>query len=293
MEGDFIITAPNIASSEQMRSFNEKWEKPCHWENYDTISMTDTDMDALFPKLNDIGMSDWLQLLEKPALLNFVLSTKGTIGITKILFKKSVLPCEKNFHNVRENLREKTIPCIDAYVSFNGKSQHDVVLSFGITMFDDGTKIFPSIAHAVMWVWRKEERANFYVHHPHAQASWDRVKFSFLAVQKAIQDRPTIFTERKITRPIENIGSSKKRKKNKKRKVRVIRIMRLNSDELTEYVKTHRKIECPCWGVMGHWRSYKSGKKVWIAPYRKGRERSNPDVYSPKEYQLEEESVCK
>ena len=46
---------------------------------------------------------------------------------------------------------------------------------------------------------------------------------------------------------------------------------------------------CPCWGVIGHWRTYKTGKQVWIAPYRKGKERKTSSAYSPKEYALKEE----
>lgn len=42
-------------------------------------------------------------------------------------------------------------------------------------------------------------------------------------------------------------------------------------------------------GKVRDWRTYKSGKKVWIAPYRKGKERNNPKVYVPKEYVKEEE----
>jgi len=31
-----------------------------------------------------------------------------------------------------------------------------------------------------------------------------------------------------------------------------------------------RAITCERWGVRGHWRTYRSGKRVWIAPYEKG-----------------------
>lgn len=32
----------------------------------------------------------------------------------------------------------------------------------------------------------------------------------------------------------------------------------------------------PVLGVIGHMRTYKSEKQIWIAPYRKGKERNNP-----------------
>lgn len=37
-----------------------------------------------------------------------------------------------------------------------------------------------------------------------------------------------------------------------------------------------REITCPAWTVRGHVRHYRSGKTVYIAPYRKGKERDNP-----------------
>ena len=68
--------------------------------------------------------------------------------------------------------------------------------------------------------------------------------------------------------------------------VKAVRVMRTNAEEFARYAEKQRKISCPCWGVIGHWRDCKSGKKVWVRPHRKGRERDNPAAYSPKEYQL-------
>lgn len=54
-------------------------------------------------------------------------------------------------------------------------------------------------------------------------------------------------------------------------------------DEIIEYVNenelqlkttgTH-KINCPCWGVRGHYRHYKSGKTIFVKEYKKGKERT-------------------
>lgn len=43
---------------------------------------------------------------------------------------------------------------------------------------------------------------------------------------------------------------------------------------------------CPVWEVRGHVRHYRSGKTVYIAPYRKGKERDNPTAPTGKEYVL-------
>ena len=46
-------------------------------------------------------------------------------------------------------------------------------------------------------------------------------------------------------------------------------------------------ITCPIWGVRGHWRVYKkTGKKIWIEPYKKGKERNNSSNYATKTYKL-------
>jgi len=39
-----------------------------------------------------------------------------------------------------------------------------------------------------------------------------------------------------------------------------------------------RYITCERWGVRGHWRTYRSGRRVWIAPYEKGRGSKRKDT---------------
>lgn len=62
-------------------------------------------------------------------------------------------------------------------------------------------------------------------------------------------------------------------------------------DEIIEYVNENRPnctsqnknvMKCPCWGVRGHYRHYKSGKTVFIKNYIKGKER---DKEKPKEHE--------
>ena len=50
-------------------------------------------------------------------------------------------------------------------------------------------------------------------------------------------------------------------------------------------IKRKPIITCPVWGVRGHWRVYKkTGKRVWIEPYKKGKERNNSSEYVSKTY---------
>jgi len=75
----------------------------------------------------------------------------------------------------------------------------------------------------------------------------------------------------------------KKGKYKNERRTKMIKVIRLNP---TEMAKRHNVITCECWGVAGHWRTYKSGKKVFIAAYRKGKKRDDPNAYVPKGYSI-------
>lgn len=57
-------------------------------------------------------------------------------------------------------------------------------------------------------------------------------------------------------------------------------------DEIVEYVNENKLnrtsqnrnvMKCPCWGVRGHYRHYKSGKVVFVKEYKKGKERANTE----------------
>lgn len=83
-------------------------------------------------------------------------------------------------------------------------------------------------------------------------------------------------------------------KDHRRRVVQMVKTIYVDGPVITALEKQSsmtRKIECPCWGVMGHWRCYKSGKRVWIKPYQKGKERNNPSSYCAKDYKTKEVSL--
>ena len=59
-------------------------------------------------------------------------------------------------------------------------------------------------------------------------------------------------------------------------------------EELENISKTHIKhiFSCLCWGVRGHFRHLKSGKVIFIQPFKKGKERNNLEAFSGKEYRI-------
>lgn len=70
------------------------------------------------------------------------------------------------------------------------------------------------------------------------------------------------------------------------REIIIPRIYKLVGTELHEYdneSKSYRKVMCRH-SVCGHWRHYKSGKKIWISEFERGRgiRKSKPKVYRAK-----------
>ena len=57
---------------------------------------------------------------------------------------------------------------------------------------------------------------------------------------------------------------------NKRRITRYLRVHTIKDGDIKEKVKQSKKMNCPCWYVIGHWRKYKNGRKVFIQGYWKG-----------------------
>lgn len=60
---------------------------------------------------------------------------------------------------------------------------------------------------------------------------------------------------------------------------------KVREEDLTSQTVLH-VYTCPVWEVRGHMRHYKTGKTVYVAPYRKGKERDSASAVSGKEYVL-------
>lgn len=75
----------------------------------------------------------------------------------------------------------------------------------------------------------------------------------------------TVFSHPKLR--VHEIESSGKKRK---RKVKYIRTHYVSISELEAIKKEAVKKSCPAWYVSGHWRHYKNGNTIFIAPYWKG-----------------------
>lgn len=86
-------------------------------------------------------------------------------------------------------------------------------------------------------------------------------------------------TERKRVekqRPVQMANSKKKHKaKSGNKSIYLLSeiVDYVNDNGLLIKSSENHKITCPCWSVRGHYRTYKSGKKVFVKPFEKGKER--------------------
>lgn len=76
------------------------------------------------------------------------------------------------------------------------------------------------------------------------------------------------------TKKICSGNSSKNTKIYVSKKVYVVQDIEKIRNSSTEKKNFNRKTSC--WGVIGHFREYQSGKKVWIKPYTKGNKNDSP-----------------
>lgn len=98
-------------------------------------------------------------------------------------------------------------------------------------------------------------------------------------------EKPEIFIESQEKYKVRDRDRRSGKKKNvKKHPIKVRKVFRIDDDHLEDFCsKSTHVITCESWEVSGHYRTYKNGKKVWIKPYRKGKNRdevtSTPNTY--------------
>lgn len=107
----------------------------------------------------------------------------------------------------------------------------------------------------------------------------------FLAINYFIKNIPSSYQETK-NKVAETIQVGKGNNRKYKQVVHLERTF--NFQNLDKMSKTHIKhiFTCLCWGVRGHFRHLKSGKVIFIQPFKKGKERANMEAFKEKEYTL-------
>ena len=260
------------------------WSKPVNRSLFDTVKLTDRECSDMLPQIETMkyGGSD---LMLKPALEEFVLHMTGSDGIgdNYILFRKTILKDTQIKQG--ENAVMKLTPILDAYFFFGNNDVADAVVSMGVFKVEhENGKTTTGTYQRPMWVKERDLLQDEYL-----TEYFRYSKMEYILIQKALYERPEVFTETGKQMVIDTKPTGKKKKgKGRRRIVKAVKVLRVSQDEFADYTRVHREMSCPCWGVIGHWRNYKSGKRVWISPYRKGKQRHDPAAYSSKEYKMEE-----
>lgn len=283
-----IFESSELAKFEQQHQGRLEKMAQRKFGNLDSIRATVPELEKMCGILESMETPS-ANLLENPALPEFELVVTEpfpSMRRSRIRFKKTVLPKVEITKTVEECTFVYT-PQIDGFVS----QDNDEDVSFYLTLYaghiykngvkSDMTCTVQTFHYANPEIGNGFEESKDMYNIEAARFT----KMAYLAIQEMLIHKPTVFVESKpTTTHTVQTGNGSNSKKNK---VHVVKVIRLNAEELEKAIKGHKEIKCPCWGVMGHYRNYKSGKKVWIKPYKKGKERSNPGAYVAKEYLME------
>lgn len=256
---------------------------PIDFSKYDSIEMSEDEIENLFndrdmEKVKDGG----LHYLYRPSLPEFALKILDVDGTQKgkILFKNTC------FNRPFEYMGMVMYNAVDIFMYdyMNETPTHQMTIGYGADKKDKKKFIYSyelSMDESEFAIITEDGIENENV------VDMKKMKFLYMLIQRVLYERPTVFVQ-SAHREIDMGVKIKKTKKQtlRKRVVKTIRVLQLNQPEYNTYLGKHKVITCPSWGVIGHTRTLKSGKQIWIKPYRKGKERNNPEAYSAKQYEV-------
>lgn len=282
-------------NQEAMQRHAAEWEsRSRNWRSFDRFEMSEQQMANIVGKLFDTDYFSSKYLLT-PSIPEFTILVQepGVEESTYICYRRTILKDSDIRINSEDGIEKTVTPAIDAYVYANNRgSLCNIVISLAKCDLKRDGHTMPCSAQILSYCHSDPMTAYMLDHPDDLQDFMRNVKSIYLAVQMLSLERPEVFVTKseKITHQETIQKKGRYKKVNKTKLIRVTRV----SDKVLSAVENHahRTITCPCWGVAGHWRKYKSGKKVWINPYRKGKQRSNPAAYKPKVYQLPEEEAA-
>lgn len=298
-----LVRMPDLSFDQSALEVNrDEWERLSKsWAAFDRVYLTERQAQALVAPLldNDFNIMD---RLVRPSIPEFtaVVQDKGMPYSTYVCFRKTRFKSADFFNAKLGKADCKLVPLIDAFVYVNNQGAFcNTVVTIANAIAEFGGRTV--IGSLQLATYRHDDpftREMFENDHRYFNEFAQSLKYLYLAIQLLSTERPEVlsFGRESVSRAEGHLrqGGKKKRKQHNARFVKVIRISEDAPAQLVAALAKHkRKIECPCWGVAGHWRTYKkSGKRVWISPYRKGRERHNPEAYQPKNYLIPKEAYC-
>jgi hypothetical protein len=184
------------------------------------------------------------------------------------------------------------------YVRYNDAAPPVAIMAMGVFDGDDGVK---ALRFSVSPQFEKVARSRLgsaYDKMIESDIKWHTDRFCvfghlYSVVQDLLLNRPVMLLRQTERRAPTHSSNGKKHIHPPKRKVESFRTITVNYDALTKFESERppREFSCLAWGVIGHWRNYKNGKRVWVNHYVKGKERDKPESYDGKEYVMREPKV--
>ena len=282
-------------SPEAIQRNVDEWERRGRsWQGVDRFEMTEQQMISVVEKLYDTDYFSSTYLMS-PSIPEFavLIQEPDDYVNTYVCFRRTLLKEGDILTDDQDGLQKTVTPVIDAYVYANNKgSLCNIVISLGRCELRRDGHMMPCTAQVLSYTHR-DPMTEYMLENPEDLRDFMRnVKSIYLAIQMLSLERPEVFVT-KTEKVTHQEAIRKKGRYKKVNRTKLVKVTRVSDEELNA-IEPHsiRTFTCPCWGVAGHWRTYKSGKKIWINPYRKGKQRSNPAAYTPKVYQLPEEEAA-
>lgn len=238
------------------------------FSSYDRIELTADQGQKLVEICQNLSNSTVVELFKAPTLPEFAIHIEAPNVSVTTCYKPSIVPASI-FSLACHDCGSPCQPYVDAYLSSN-EDLTDIVFAIGVNTKTLDTAV--TICHL-------ESDLNF------ASANHIAIYTSrlYIAIQYLMRERPHAIVQRS-RRVIDSPAPRRKKSKNHKpRKVHYVRTLYLGDDLHGLKPQGHHASPSGSFGVSGHWRHYKNGKRVWVRPYIKGA--SNNDAYIPKEYE--------
>lgn len=281
--------------AEAQRRYWKRWkgigEK---WTDLDRIMLTEPQVVAMAEEVieTEYFSSD---TLKRPSIPEFtvIVGEAGKQENTYICFRKTLMNADDFIVPFVEGAESTIVPFIDAYCYVNNKGTlcNCVVTLCATTLKNTATgEVLTCSGQAASYYNDDPDTDRMFSDMDYFNEFARTVKALYMAVQRISGKRPEVLVTTGTTEVEKTVTIKRKGRYKQVRKTKMVKVIRVSDDVIVRQdPRGHHKISCPCWGVAGHMRTYKSGKQVWIKPYRKGKQRNNPAAYVPKEYQLPKE----
>ena len=290
----FMIRGMGIRENALKRYWNRWKGLGEKWTDLDRIMLTEPQAIAM---VEEVVETEYFSssTLKQPSIPEFtvVISEPGRLENTYICFRRTLMIAQDFISPFAEGAESSIVPFIDAYCYVNNKGTmcNYVITLIATTIKNTETGDALSCSGQTITYHNdgpdtEQMLSDVEYFNEFARA----IKALYMAVQRISVQRPEVLVHTGTEELERDVTIKHKGRYKQVRKTKMIKMIRISDEVPTrQNSQGHHKITCPCWGVAGHMRTYKTGKQVWIKPYRKGKQRHNPAAYVPKEYQLPKE----